>query len=169
MVHLKESYLEKTEENNEKCCLIERKYSNYKFYFIQTREGLREIKHIHIYEQGKKYLTLEKPWFNKKDSVVFESNIKQKNYPTFDNEDIFCVPVRGKKQVELYIPNSITRFEKVGSVDTEGFYKKIEIYESKNAEFGYHKEEVKKVEDKDFIKKLKDTCLNSKKAMSLKE
>lgn len=165
MIHLRKSFLEKTGESNEKNNLIERKYSNYRFYFIKTREGLREIKQIHIYEHGKKYLTLEKPWFDKTDSVVFEDNIKQKNYPTFVNEDVFYVYIKGNKYVELYIPNSITRFEKVGSVDTEGFYKKIEVYESKNAEFGYHKEEVKKVEDKDFIKKLKDTCLNSKKAM----
>lgn len=145
-----------------------RKYSNYNFYFVETDEGLKEIRAIHIYENGKKMFTMNKPWFDDKDEIYFEHKLRMKKNVLFDKDDYFYTNTKNKKHIELHISNSFVGFKKISTEETSGFYKKVEIYGTDNENFGYHKEKVFTAEDKTFIKKIQERCMNNKKTVAFK-
>lgn len=145
-----------------------RKYSNYNFYFIDTEEGLKEIRTIHIYQDGKKLFTMNKPWFDDKDEIFFEYKLRMKKNIVFENDEYFYTNTKNKKYIELHISNSIVGFKKIGTEETNGFYKKIDVYETDNENFGCHREEVFTAENKDFIKRIQDRCMNNKKVVAVK-
>ena len=138
--------------------LIQKKYSNYNFYFIEMREGLKEIKKIHIFEGGEVIFTLNNTWFNKIDLIRLESYVELKNKVNLGEDRFFCTPLGGRKAVELYIPNKVAKFKKTKVELSNGFYKCIETYESENDMFGYHVEKVNRIENKEFAKKISERC-----------
>lgn len=160
--------LDTTNKEKTKGCYIYRKYGNYNFYFLDSSEGLKEIKAIHIYEDNKKYLTLNKPWFNGVNEIVFDNKLKIKKNINLSENDVFCVNQSNTKYVELYLPNSLVGFYKKDSKKITGFYSKMDIFATDNNVFGCHREEVLTAEDRKFIKKIKDRCVNKKNVMFVK-
>lgn len=160
--------LENKQKEKIKGCYIYRKYGNYNFYFLDTDEGLKEIKAIHIYEDNKKYLTLNKPWFDNTDEIVFDNKLKMKKNVNLSENEVFYIHKSNRKHIELYLPNTMVGFYKKGSEDLTGFYSKKDIFVTDNSEFGCHKEEVLTAEDHKFIKKIKDRCINKKNVMFIK-
>lgn len=168
MEHLDKASLNGFESVKKRGYYAFRKYSNYNFYFVETEEGLKEIRAIHIYEDGKKLFTMSKPWFEGRDEIFFEYKLRMKKNILFDNDQYFYTNTKNKKHMELHISNSVVGFKKVGVEETSGFYKKVEIYGTDNKNFGFHKEKVFIMEDKTFIKRIQDRCMNNKKAVVFK-
>lgn len=140
---------------------ISMKYSNYRFYFIDNVISVKEIKKIIIYDNKKILLEMNKPWFNDVQSVDFGVEIECKDKVLFDGS-VFYVEEKNKKHVHLYIPNEFAQFEQIGEEDSEGFYKKVNVYKSNNEFLNYHIEKINTVENDIFLNKIKATCLNSK-------
>lgn len=140
---------------------ISTRYSNYKFYFINNVDGVKEIKKIYIYDDNKVLLEMNKPWFDNVNSIEFDEIIMRKEKEFFDGS-VFYIETKNKKYVHLYIPNEFAKFEKIGEEDSEGFYKRIDIYKSKNECLNYHTEKINTIENDIFLKKIKSTCLNAK-------
>lgn len=147
---------------------IFRKYSNYNFYFVDTDDGLKEIKKIHIYENGNKLFTMNKPWFNNKSEIFFEHKLRIRKNVGYENDQYFYTYCKDRRHIELHLSNSFVGFKKIGTEETSGFYKKKDVYETDNINFGYHKEDVFVAEDKNFIKKIQNSCVNNKKSVFTK-
>lgn len=140
---------------------ISTKYTNYKFYFIKNIGSVKEVKKIFIYGDKKVLFEMNKPWFDNVDSIDFDTSIEHKDKEFFDGS-VFYIETKNKKHVHLYIPNEFAKFEKIGEEDSEGFYKRIDIYKSKNECLNYHTEKINTIENDIFLKKIKSTCLNAK-------
>lgn len=138
---------------------ISMKYSNYRFYFIDNAISVKEVKKIFIYDNKKILLEMNKPWFNNVNSIDFGVEIDCKDKEFFDGT-IFYIESKNKKHVHLYIPNEFAKFEKIGEEDSEGFYKKVDVYKSKNKSLNYHVEKINTIENDIFLKRIKTTCLN---------
>lgn len=150
------SMLEKNNVNS-----MSRKYNNYNFYFLDNLSKIKEVKKIYIYDKKNIIFEMSNPWFDGVNSIKFD-DINFKECKEFD-DSVFYMEMTNDKHIELYIPNSIAKFQKISEEQTNGFYKKIEIYKSSNESFNYHEEKVYKVENNDFLKKIKESCLIIKK------
>lgn len=147
---------------------IFRKYSNYNFYFIDTDEGLKEIKMIHIYENGEKLLTMNKPWFKGVDKVFFKEKLRMKKNIDLESNKCFYTYCQNRKHIELYMPNDFVGFKKIATEELNGFYKKVEIYKTENHNLGFHKEEIFTYSERSILKKMKSGSSNNRKALSIK-
>lgn len=140
---------------------VSTRYSNYKFYFINNADGVKEVKKIFIYDDNKVLLEMNKPWFNNVNSIEFDEIIRREEKELFDGS-IFYIETKNKKQVQLYIPNKFAKFEKIGEEDANGLYKKVDVYRSKNEYLNYHVEKINTVENDMLLRRIKNTCLNAK-------
>ena len=154
MHKVNENRFDKMKIQGESSNFAKRKYSNYKFYFINSMGISIEIKKIHIYDNEKEFITLNKPWFEGVDALEFEEKISLKAEIDYKDNSVFYMMDKKQKYAELYIPNSIANFKKIDSRETSGFFKRIDTYKSDNVKLGYHVEEVNVLENKEFLNPL---------------
>lgn len=117
---------------NESLGVLERRYSNYNFYFTKTSRGVKEVKKIYVYDECDNghfniILTLDKPWFGKMSKVILGEQIEYRDRMKFDNK-LFCISDGKPTNVCLYIPNRLIKAYKDRTRVINDYYRTLDIY-----------------------------------------
>lgn len=143
---------------NKSLLLLKRMYGNYNFYFLNGME----VEQIVIYENKEILFAMDKPWFGKVEEVNFEEwcYLRENNDLTLNGE-AFYIKSSKKNRVKLYLPNSITKFEKIATENRIGVYNQVDIYQSKNLLLDGYKEEINVGLNEALLQKVNKTSSNS--------